>query len=321
MRENNLALGQPAYMSSVADGHGPDNAVDGNTDSERDKCCRSRRELESWWEVDLEHTFPIKNVRIMCRANTYSYRMEPYWVMVSTGLIGSKSLDDAKNETVAMLKVTKRKDEVSWSLPPNTLGSCVRIQCEGIKSLQLAEVVVEKGGVTMDVAGTLKLDDEGNVVGKSKASRRLSQADSLLFGMNADTNLEMGRGSTMFGYTHTRTKTGAMHKEWVPPSKALRDEFQRSIPYGARPTTAPVVVEALAYGRNRLMNQPSDSVVVSKSRSRRIQPAVQGVLRKDISEVDDLFWKTAVRYQRTPSRRGLGPCTHARSSPSLPPST
>mmetsp|Transcript_91008 Transcript_91008/g.259812 ORF Transcript_91008/g.259812 Transcript_91008/m.259812 type:complete len:86 (-) Transcript_91008:468-725(-) len=72
----------------------------------------------------------------MCRANTYSYRMEPYWVMISNGLIGPKSLDDAKNETVAMLKVTKRKDEVSWSLPPNTLGSCVRIQCEGIKSLQ-----------------------------------------------------------------------------------------------------------------------------------------------------------------------------------------
>jgi hypothetical protein len=82
----------------------------------------------------------------------------------------------------------------------------------------------------------------------------------------------------------------------VPPSKALRDEFQRSIPYGARPTTAPVVVEALAYGRNRLMNQPSDRAVVTKTRSRRIGPSVQGVLRKDISEVDDLFWKTAVRY-------------------------
>ena len=142
-------------------------------------------------------------------------------------------------------------------------------------------------------------------MGKSKHTRRLSQADSLLFGVNSDTNLEIGAGTTMFGYTQTRTKSGAMHKEWVPPSKALRDEFQRSIPYGARPTTAPGVVEALAYGRNRLMNQPSDSVVVSKARSRRIQPAVQGVLRKDISEVDDLFWKTAVRYQRTPSRRGL----------------
>lgn len=125
--------------------------------------------------------------------------MEPFWVMISTGQFGKKSLEDAKAEATTLLKVTKRMDEVTWTLPPNTLGSCVRVQCEGIKSLQIAEVVVEKGGVTSDMVNSLKLDDEGNVMAKRKQTRRMSAADSLLFGVANEAEIDANEEHGMFG--------------------------------------------------------------------------------------------------------------------------
>ena len=123
--------------------------------------------------------------------------MEPFWIMIAHHPIRKKSLHDAKEDSVATRKVgvraainsvvvarcahqipilitplnvtimpqiTKRTDDVEWLLPPNTLGRTVRIQCEGVKSLQLAEVLVEKGGVTMELARSLEKDEEGNVL-------------------------------------------------------------------------------------------------------------------------------------------------------------
>lgn len=106
LRESNLAFDKPAYMSSVADGHGPSQAVNGNVETDRDHCCRSRREHESWWEVDLEDTYPIKAITIVGRTGSSSYRMEPYYIFVADKPIRSKTLSDARRDAIATRKVS-----------------------------------------------------------------------------------------------------------------------------------------------------------------------------------------------------------------------
>ena len=82
LREYNVACGKPAFMSSISDGLGAWLAVDGDADAEKNKCRRTRREYEAWWEVDLEDDFPIREIFLLCRTESSSYQMAPFWIMV-----------------------------------------------------------------------------------------------------------------------------------------------------------------------------------------------------------------------------------------------
>ena len=155
MREYNIACGKPAFMSSICDGLGAWLAVDGDADAQKNKCCRTRREYEAWWEVDLEDNYPLKEIYLLCRKESSSYQMTPFWIMICPTRQRGQSLEQSKKNASLIKMVERGVDEVSWELPSDAMGAIVRVQCEGLKSLQLAEVAVVKGGVSASQAAIL----------------------------------------------------------------------------------------------------------------------------------------------------------------------
>ena len=68
IKQRSLAYLKPAFQSSTADGRVAAVAVDGHYDTTGpNNCSRTRREYESWWEVDLGQVFPIRKITIANR--------------------------------------------------------------------------------------------------------------------------------------------------------------------------------------------------------------------------------------------------------------
>ena len=68
----NLAVGKPTNMSSVSGQGYSWKAADGRRDNEhaRDKCCAySANQKGSWWQVDLQAVYLIREVAITNSAN------------------------------------------------------------------------------------------------------------------------------------------------------------------------------------------------------------------------------------------------------------
>ena len=70
----NLAVGKPTNMSSVSMKGYSWKAADGSRDNKhaRDNCCAiTAKQKGSWWQVDLQAVYLIREVAITKWANTY----------------------------------------------------------------------------------------------------------------------------------------------------------------------------------------------------------------------------------------------------------
>ena len=70
-RSENLALGKPTRQSSQYQDAGPNRAVDGNrnTNLHASSCSHTLNTKGSWWQVDLEAVYEIRDVVITNRAD------------------------------------------------------------------------------------------------------------------------------------------------------------------------------------------------------------------------------------------------------------
>ena len=179
-KERNIAYLKPAFQSSTADGRAAAVAIDGSYESTGpDNCSRTRREYESWWEVDLGQVFPIKKITVMNRweKEQRSYRLAPFWIFVCKEPQRHTRLHDAKKSAVAAFYVDKHTPQVVWDLPADTFGACVRVQVENVKSLQLAQLLVVKGGST--VKGTQSALADGASAAGAEAAKEKQRAATL----------------------------------------------------------------------------------------------------------------------------------------------
>jgi len=136
--------------SNPADGSG---SGSGSGSLAKDLCSMTRREYESWWEVDLGSVFPIKQITVHHRKDSggsgggAAHKLSPFWLFVGSLPFGSKQLSESKRSCSVACRVSDHEGggKTVWRLPRNTGGSCVRIQVEGIKSLQIFQVEILKG--------------------------------------------------------------------------------------------------------------------------------------------------------------------------------
>jgi len=148
--ELNLAAGPTASVSqsSIANGQGPSVAVDGQLGGCLvDRCCQTRVEHEPWFEVVLSTVEPISTVRVFNRrdeGSSLTYRLCPFWFMLAFVNIADRPLHEAKKMAHEKIRVTKHEDLISWDLFPPVRAAVIRVQAEGLKSLQLAQVVILK---------------------------------------------------------------------------------------------------------------------------------------------------------------------------------
>ncbi|XP_052805089.1 uncharacterized protein LOC128234707 isoform X2 [Mya arenaria] len=83
----NLALNKPTRTSSLGNKYGPkENGVDGCTDGNYISvhcCTHTKNDLGAWWEVDLEQTYPIKEIVVYNRQDCCSNRLSGFVVYIS----------------------------------------------------------------------------------------------------------------------------------------------------------------------------------------------------------------------------------------------
>jgi len=265
----NLAVGGTASQSSTVDGKLATRAITGTAGPKPpSECSMTRREYESWFEVDLGKEYSIKSVVIHHRQDSegenHSYSLSPFWIFVAMDTFGSSQLSESKRRAHCAACVREHDAKTVWKLPVNTSGRCVRVQCEGIKSLQIAQIEVlkggfvnakeegtkgTKGGVTTKANLTIMTTTLDGIMGENKSPRLLAVPEMLDSPKNSP-NVET------FTYEYLN----------APPSQR-------------RPNTAPAQAKTRAmdgFGSAR----PSTSGGVRKTLASKIYRANNGVLKK-----------------------------------------
>lgn len=110
-------------------------------------CSRTRRENQPWWEIDLGGAFPVRCIRVhhpdrrteATKAGASPFvDVSPFWIMTSAGAIGDATPEEAKQLAISSKRVGSHGKVTVWNLGVNHFAAAVRVQAEGVKSLQLA---------------------------------------------------------------------------------------------------------------------------------------------------------------------------------------
>lgn len=110
-------------------------------------CSRTRREDQPWWEVDLGGVFPVRCIRVhhpdrrteATKAGASPFvDVAPFWIMTAAGAIGEARPEEAREVAIASKRVASHRKVTVWDLGINHFATIVRVQAEGVKSLQLA---------------------------------------------------------------------------------------------------------------------------------------------------------------------------------------
>lgn len=109
-------------------------------------CSRTRREAQPWWELELGGVFPVRCIRVThpdrrmeaTKAGALTFvNVAPFWIMITAGFIGECTREKARELAVQSKRWGSHGKVTVWELGVNCFATGVRIQAEGVKSLQL----------------------------------------------------------------------------------------------------------------------------------------------------------------------------------------
>ncbi|CAM9380317.1 unnamed protein product, partial [Scytosiphon promiscuus] len=122
-------------------------------------------ENQPWWEVDLGGAFPVRCIRVhhpdrrteATKAGASPFvDVSPFWIMTSAVAIGEAGPEEARELAISSKRVGSHGKVTVWTLGVNHFAAAVRVQAEGVKSLQLARVEVIKGGGTQQAKDAIQ---------------------------------------------------------------------------------------------------------------------------------------------------------------------
>ena len=147
-----------AYQSSVVDGMCAENAVVGllarnegiHVNSLLDHC-KTRREVDPWWEVDLRRQRDIESLSFLI--STGVQQKLYVYIMLLKKPIGFEDpfLDSVLKKAVVMKHIIVQEspvikyEPISWTLPEGSIGSIIRIQLRGIHVLNIQNFCALQG--------------------------------------------------------------------------------------------------------------------------------------------------------------------------------
>lgn len=91
--------------------------------------------------------YPIRCIRVhhpdrrteATKAGALPYvDVAPFWILTAARAIGAMGSDDARRLAIASKRFASHKKVTTWDLGINHFATAVRVQAEGVKSLQLA---------------------------------------------------------------------------------------------------------------------------------------------------------------------------------------
>ena len=164
----NLAQGHPVMQSSTEGGQEATLAVNGDSTGYAAFASTTCRELQPWWQVDLERIeelgtspppFAIYQIQLLnfifvnlesitiYHINTSQRVLNgvPFWILVSAEkpYTEDMSLSEARQLSTNTKKIISLDRKMRWTLPEGSIGRFIRIQGCKVTSLQLSQVDVK----------------------------------------------------------------------------------------------------------------------------------------------------------------------------------
>ncbi len=143
----NLAAGKLTFQSSNYNGltaHGPQVAVDGNTDGNYFSGTVTHTGLDSqaWWQVDLGSVSSIDHIKVWNRSDCCPERLSNFYILVSNTLFTSTDLTTTLNQPGVSNYYVGSPAGRPLLIAAGGTGRYVRIQLAGSNYLSIAEVEV-----------------------------------------------------------------------------------------------------------------------------------------------------------------------------------
>ena len=152
----NLEVGMRAYQSSVVDGLEADNAI---SPFEPEKLSKTRREVDPWWEIDLNEPVHVHSISLEIRGALKCHIdgvillldepkgfVDPFLDSVSGRASASFSFSLPYRDTWTF-------EMVEWIAPSNSFTSAVRIQLRGVHDLTIKSFSLLRGNEAPTPAG------------------------------------------------------------------------------------------------------------------------------------------------------------------------
>jgi hypothetical protein len=149
----NVALGKTAkqsnnYTNTLYGVAYASRAIDGNTDglfANLSVSSTTATSIQPYWEVDLQSSYPISEIKIWNRTDCCTTRLADFFVMVSDQPFSTTNLQTTLAQSGVSSYYVKDPAGTPTTIAINRTGRYVRIQLRGTNSLSLAEVQVFKG--------------------------------------------------------------------------------------------------------------------------------------------------------------------------------
>lgn len=143
----NVARSKPARQSSTKDTSIASNAVNGSVfGNSRRFIARTQEENDPYWEVDLLAANRIDSIVVWQRNNYRDSKhggAAPFWLFVhDTPLSSTATIEEARRSAVFCYCFRQNQRRNVCEFPGGIDGRYIRVQSEGVKSLELAEVQV-----------------------------------------------------------------------------------------------------------------------------------------------------------------------------------
>lgn len=147
VERTDIAHGQRAYQSSSVDGRTADMAVQ----QPYEKCARTRREVDPWWEVDFSRSYHVHSLSFLISTGKHQKLRASVFLLDKPYGFEDPFIDGIKNKASASItEIIPESDQsvmkrISWEFPENTTCFAIRVQLQGIHSLCIQEFKVLQG--------------------------------------------------------------------------------------------------------------------------------------------------------------------------------
>jgi hypothetical protein len=147
VERTDIAQGQRAYCSSSVDGRTADMAIL----PPYEQCCRTRREVDPWWEIDFSRSYHVHSLSFLISTGKHQQLTVSVFLLSKPMGFEDPFLDSVKSKATASITEvipphsTPEMKQIRWDFAPNTTCFAIRVQLQGIHSLSLQRFKVLQG--------------------------------------------------------------------------------------------------------------------------------------------------------------------------------
>lgn len=290
IKRKDVAFGQRAYQSSTVDNMSADIALSSRPSSEWDVFTvkggsKTRREVDSWWEVDLGRTTHIDSISVVVCA-AIQQPLSVYVILLNEPVgFENPFLDKITGKAVKFKQfdlapaASPKFEKIDWKLPEMTVCVSIRVQLRGIHALCINRFQAFQGNELMEATETDLLRTANSFASLSPNAMN----EGFL-----DIRRSLGSPKGTSGFGKTRPGTGAAGLTRMM-SSSLDLLNTSSLAVGAK-TKNPKISEV-----TKLSKQISDQYAAINAWKTRALHSVEYFTREEIFALRDVIFNVILQ--------------------------